>query len=341
MPLSTKIVLLIFLVGVVTVCFAAAALAAHAAFRRSQAARRPLPRSFLWLRRVIFALALIGLACGVYGYFIEPRWLEVAHVRIASARLPAGSRPVRLVHLSDLHCERKVRLEEKLPEVIAGLKPDLIVFTGDALNARSGLRNFQRCMERIAKLAPTFAVRGNWDVDYFPGADLFGGTGVVELDGQAVRVAVDGAEVWVAGRAFRSQSNLDRTFDQFRPDAVSVYLYHTSGEVFEAAKRKVDLYCCGHTHGGQVALPFYGALVTLSKHGKRFEAGLYRVEQTCLYVSRGVGLEGGRAPRVRFCARPEVTLIEIAPAVDVAPRLTPARPSVTSMSASAKTGAPP
>jgi len=77
----------------------------------------------------------------------------------------------------------------------------------------------------------------------------------------------------------------------------------------------VDLYCAGHTHGGQVALPFYGALVTFSKYGKRFETGLYRVGETRLYVSRGIGMEGGKIPRVRFCSRPEVTVIEIHPAV--------------------------
>jgi predicted MPP superfamily phosphohydrolase len=54
-------------------------------------------------------------------------------------------------------------------------------------------------------------------------------------------------------------------------------------------------------------------LVTLPKCGKRFEAGLYRVGETRLYVNRGIGMEGGKIPRVRFCARPEVTVIEIRP----------------------------
>ena len=65
---------------------------------------------------------------------------------------------------------------------------------------------------------------------------------------------------------------------------------------------------------GQIALPFYGAMVTLSRHGKRFECGLHRVDSTYLYVNRGIGMEGGRAPRVRFLARPEITVIELAPA---------------------------
>ncbi len=62
-----------------------------------------------------------------------------------------------------------------------------------------------------------------------------------------------------------------------------------------------------------MALPLYGALVTLSKFGKKYESGLHREGQTWLYVTRGIGMEGGPAPRVRFFARPEVTVIELAP----------------------------
>jgi hypothetical protein len=87
-----------------------------------------------------------------------------------------------------------------------------------------------------------------------------------------------------------------------------------------------DLYCAGHIHGGQIALPWYGALVTLARFGKRFESGLYQVGSTALYVNRGIGMEGGAMPWGRFCAGPEITVIEIqpsprspAPAGDAAP----------------------
>jgi predicted MPP superfamily phosphohydrolase len=80
---------------------------------------------------------------------------------------------------------------------------------------------------------------------------------------------------------------------------------------------RVDLFLAGHVHGGQVALPFYGALLTLSRFGKRFERGLYPDADGFgfpLYVSRGIGMEGGAMPRVRFCSRPELALIELVPA---------------------------
>ena len=82
----------------------------------------------------------------------------------------------------------------------------------------------------------------------------------------------------------------------------------------EVASEHMDLYCAGHTHGGQVALPLYGALITLSKYGKRYEAGLYHEKDTWLYVNRGIGMDGGFAPRVRFWSVPELTVIDIRPA---------------------------
>ena len=92
---------------------------------------------------------------------------------------------------------------------------------------------------------------------------------------------------------------------------MNILLYHTPDLAPEASRLGIDLQLSGHTHGGQVRLPFYGALVTGSLYGKRFEAGRYQLERMVLYVSRGLGLEGAGAPRVRFLCPPEMILWEI------------------------------
>ena len=89
---------------------------------------------------------------------------------------------------------------------------------------------------------------------------------------------------------------------------------HYPDDIYEAAKYNVDLYCAGHTHGGQVALPLYGAIVSYSKLGKRFERGLFKIKQTWLYVNREIGMDGGYSPRIRFRTRPEITVIDVVPA---------------------------
>ncbi len=280
--------------------------------RRSKGQRSKPNRLDRWMYRIVMGLAGLGILCGLYARLVEPYWLDVTHVSITSHKLPAGTRPIRIVHISDLHSDPAPRLEERLPHVIAEQDPDIIVFTGDALNSEDGLPVFKRCLSEIAKLAPTFAVKGNWDTRLLSARSMFHGTGARELEYNAARVLIRGVEVYVAGVSYVQAHLIPKVLEGIPSDAFTVLLYHTPDEIYEAARHNVDLYCAGHTHGGQVALPLYGALVTLSKFGKRFEAGLYRVEDTWLYVNRGIGMEGG-APRVRFCARPEVTVIEITP----------------------------
>lgn len=267
------------------------------------------------IHRAILGLAGSGVICVAYGYWVEPYWVQVTRTRITSSRLPRAMRPLRIVHLSDLHCDPKQRLEERLPDLIAAEKPDLIVFSGDAINSPGGLPVLKACLTRLTAVAPTFVVRGNWDTWFWSRVDLFGRTGVRELNGNAERIEVAGTPVWVAGVAVESEGTSQKALAQVPPGAFSVFLHHYPypDVLSEADQARVDLFCAGHIHGGQVALPFYGALLTLSKYGKKYEAGPYRVGPMWMYVSRGLGMEGGAAPRVRFCSRPEIAVIEVVP----------------------------
>lgn len=273
-----------------------------------------LPPWEKWARRIVMILAVTGVVCVLYARFVEPYWLKVTTVQITTSKLPQGSRPLRIVHISDFHCEAFPRLEEKLPTVIAALHPDIIVFTGDAVNSPAGLPVFKACMKRIAEIAPTFAVRGNFDVWFWDELDLFGGTGVTELISAESDVKVAGTTVRVVGVPVGEEGIVPKLARPSSKDGFTVFLYHYPDlmpEVVEAGG--VDLYCAGHTHGGQVALPGYGALVTLSRFDKRYERGLYHEGHTWLNVSSGVGMEGGAVPRVRFMVRPEVCLIVLSP----------------------------
>jgi predicted MPP superfamily phosphohydrolase len=311
-PIET--IRVILFLGLVVFVYVAAAgiLLRLAGHRLGIATLANRPRE-VWFRMIILGLAALGTLCIAYGFFIEPYRLEVKHVRIESPKLPGLSRPIRVVHISDLHSEARPRLEPRLPAVVAAEKPDLIVFTGDALNSPAGLPVFKDCLSRLAGIAPTFAVRGNWDAWYWSDLDLFGGTGAYELRSESVRVTIRGVTVRLAGVPVGRESHIGAVLNEIRPDEFGLFLYHYPDEIIDVARRQADLYCAGHIHGGQIALPFYGALVTLSRLGKRFEAGLYRVGATWLYVNRGIGMEGGKIPRVRFCARPEVTVIDVHP----------------------------
>jgi predicted MPP superfamily phosphohydrolase len=166
-------------------------------------------------------------------------------------------------------------------------------------------------LTQLAKIAQTFVVKGNWDSWYFTDLDRFGGTGATELTEKAVKVRVKDKDVWIGGLPVGSKNSVETVMRGVPLGDYRIFLFHYPDFIEQMQAGKIDLYLAGHTHGGQVALPLYGALVTLSARGKQFESGLHKLGDTCEYTNRGIGMEGGMAPRVRFCARPEVTVFTI------------------------------
>ncbi len=296
--------------GVVYLC--AGVLVARAGARRWGVAAAHESRAERWARRGALGLAGAGLLALGWA-FLEPHFPEVTRVRIRTPKL-RGTRAFRIVQISDLHSDPAPRLEDRLPDLVLGLEPDAVVFTGDAINCKAGLAHFRRCMRGIADQCPTFGVGGNWEAWWFRDADVFATTGVQALNGQARLVRAAGNAVWFAGADVECEDRIGPALAQ-AGDGFRVLLHHYPCTWQLARKHGADLQLSGDTHGGQVALPLVGPLVRISRYDKAFyRAGLHRKGAFHLYVNRGIGMEGGAVPRVRFLRRPEITLIELVPA---------------------------
>ena len=263
----------------------------------------------------------------IWGALVEPQRLKLVHLSLEGGPLPPEAPPVRLLHISDLHVERLTRREERLVQIVRRLAPDLILLTGDYLNlsytddpvAHAEARRLLTALSSSAgRLAPggVYAVLGSPPVDR-NSAPLFDGLPIRLLRDEVVTVNLgQGRRLALLGLdcshdPARDAQRLAALAAQAPPDTFRLLLYHSPELTPVAPEFGINLYLCGHTHGGQVRLPFYGALITSSRLGKRFEMGYYRLEDTHLYVSRGVGLEGMSAPRVRFLCPPEVTLLSL------------------------------
>ena len=142
--------------SVITALVALLFLALTAAGRR----RPPRFPAFRAVAAAFVAGALVGLAALAYAYFVEPYWLEPTTVEIHAGRWRGASRPLRLVQISDLHCEEGAGPDIHVPDMVAAMKPDVIVFTGDCANSPPGVHLFKTIMRRVSRLAPTFAVTG-------------------------------------------------------------------------------------------------------------------------------------------------------------------------------------
>lgn len=261
------------------------------------------------LAPAIAYLGIVSLALP-YALYVEPYWPQVERVTITSSKVHPA-RPIRIVHLSDLHSDPEVRLEDRLPAMIQELAPDVVVFTGDHVNSMAGVPVFRRCAHAIADKFPTYAVKGNWESWWFKGIDVFEGTGVVELDGSAMPVDIEGTRIWIAGVAVENEFLIESAIRPIPNNEYTVFLHHFPSMAGQLSTLGVDLHLAGDTHGGQLRLPLLGELVRISRQGIWEPVGLQKKGDMWLYVNRGIGMEGGKAPRVRLGCRPEVTLIEI------------------------------
>lgn len=274
------------------------------------------------------AVVLIGLslqavlsAAVVYATYVEPFRLGVTHFELSTDKLSAGQR-VRLVHLSDLHVERITRREQELIERVNALDADYILLTGDYLNFSyvgepRAIADARHVLGGLKARQSVYAVRGTHQVD--PNAvmsALFDGLPIRWLRNEFQIVKQDGYQIVFAGASCTRRRHIDlpalgQALAGVPEDSYRVLLYHSPELVPDALARGVDLYLTGHTHGGQVRLPIYGALFTATDVGKRYEMGRYQVQGLTLYVSRGLGMEGMAAPRARFLCPPEIVCIDL------------------------------
>lgn len=254
-------------------------------------------------------------------YVVEPLWVETTELSLASDDLDPVSPPVRVVHLTDTHIERFSFREAATIRQVNALRPDIVVLTGDFLNISYlddpvAAEGFRRFVAQLQAPHGIYAVRGSVEPNPEFMAQLLEGTRVVWLEQEAITVNVRGQQVTLVGVACSHQHDLDsawlrRTLDGVPTGDFTLLLYHSPDLIAEAAGHGVDLYLAGHTHGGQLRLPFFGAIVTFSRYGLRYASGLFQEGATTMYISRGLGFEGGGMPRARFLCRPEIVSIEL------------------------------
>ncbi len=268
--------------------------------------------SALWLVNLALLAALVD------ALYVEPFRLQISYVQVPA---PVASLHLRIVQLSDLHFERTTKRERAVLEIVRQLQPDLIVLTGDNLNtsylddptAQQDARDF---MKQLSAPYGVYAIAGTptTDTPEALAAVLGGLPNITLLQDEVYRLDVRGRPVYLVGITNRKgrvdRPILQRVMQQVPADAPTILLYHTPDLIAEASAAGVDLYLAGHTHGGQVRLPWYGSVITSSAYGKRYDAGRFQVGPTTLYVSRGIGMEGRGMPRVRFLCPPEVVEIE-------------------------------
>ena len=267
-------------------------------------------------------MGLPAAALSAFGYarYIEPAWLETTVKTVVTGR--RLRRPLRLAHLSDLHASTVIPhsfIEDAFRRTLA-LQPDLICITGDFVTTDTDFdaKRYESSLQMLAAKVPVYAVLGNHDGGEWAARagwfsthafvrDMVTRGGVTVLYNDSRRVEIDGMGLWLTGVGDWWSDEL-RAPLAFRPVAEDgapvIVLNHNPDGKEDCDPFRWDLMLCGHTHGGQLIVPFYGTPFA-PVIDKRYAHGLNPYRDRWIHTTRGVGNVAG----LRVNCRPELSLL--------------------------------
>jgi predicted MPP superfamily phosphohydrolase len=268
----------------------------------------PPGTSMVWTALLVYSLSAV--LCG-WGVTVRRRWVRTSLVEIPIAGLAEELDGYRIVQLSDLHIgnfDTRAR-GFKWAHHANRLDPDLVAVTGDLVTL--GTRFYEDVGDVLGELRAkdgVFVSMGNhdqWDPDTFCRVIESKGPRVLRNEHRIVRrgraeLVVAGLDDWSTDR-----DDLERTLAARPEGAPTVLLSHYPEFFEEAARRDVDLVLSGHTHGGQIGVPFSAGRMTLSRFARQHAPGLHERGRSRLYVHAGLGTTG---PPMRLGVAPEIAV---------------------------------
>lgn len=278
-------------------------------------------RSFI--KRTFGSLVtMIGIGGGGYYYAhdIEPKLLDFTSYKISNKAIPSSFNNFKIIQFSDTHLGFQYNTQQlhTLVQKINKLEPDIIFFTGDLMDTPNMFSEKNLVISLLKSLnAPygKFAIYGNHDHGGY-GSNIY--KSVIEesdftllLNSSQKIKHKDGSHFHVIGidDAMLGYPNIEEALTGVPANDFKILLSHAPDLADEAALFNIQLQLSGHSHGGQIKIPFLGALVK-APFAEKYHEGFYEIGQTplTLYVNRGIGTT--RLP-FRFLSKPELTLFTL------------------------------
>ncbi|MFC0270708.1 metallophosphoesterase [Metabacillus herbersteinensis] len=267
-----------------------------------------------------FSFASLLTAFGGYTYarYIEPIMIDITPITITNPKISKAFDGLKIVQFSDTHLSDFFTLSqlEKVVAKINSLQPDLLLFTGDLMDEPNQYTEIHQIVPILKKLkAPLgkFAVYGNHDHGGY-GTDIY--KNVVNLAGfdllkneKRTVPLLDGSVITVAGidDLMLGKPDYEQTLAKLDESLFTILLAHEPDAAVNAKNYSVDLQVSGHSHGGQIQIPFFGPLIT-PPFATIYTEGMYSINNMQLYVNRGLGTT--RLP-FRFLSMPEITVFTL------------------------------
>ena len=239
-------------------------------------------------------LLLIGVLIFMYARFIGTRFLNIKEYAIYDTVLPETFDGLKIVHLTDIHYGTIVNAKNltNIVNQINQLKPDIVVFTGDLYDESIVLNDkivneIVTCLKNINSTLGKFAVAGNHDYSNDLFAQIITDSGFTYLENSSQIIYDENntpLEIIGFDDAWKGNPNYNIPLS----NNYKIVLVHEPDEISKILPLNVNLVLAGHSHGGQIRLPFIGALYT-PNGSKNYKNDYYEFTNTKMYISYGIG----------------------------------------------------
>lgn len=252
------------------------------------------------LRKLVFIFFFVSLSVGTY---LHTYTLKATY---HSVSLGKGRNKLRLAHISDLHTQGLDSLERQMHKVLSEEKPDLIVLTGDIATPQGDSSGYQAVLHGPKAPMGIYFVPGNWEY-WKPIQDqktLLQQNHIMDLTNRVHQI---NDAIWLVGfdDSEEGHPKLD-ILESIPTNAVKIGLFH-SPQFFDKIAGKIPLNFAGHSHGGQIRLPFLKPSWTPQGTGP-YDQGWFEKAGSKLFVSRGIGTS---VVPIRLNCAPELAIIDI------------------------------
>lgn len=259
------------------------------------------------LRRLLKWLLIFGVLAALDALFIEPYWIQVTRSSVAG-RVPA---PLKIALLTDLHTSHLGFRERRLLKLLDKEQPDVVVITGDTISGRKSCINTAALLKKLHAPLGVWLVRGNWENSYPCRQErrFYDSVGVHLLLNESTEIR---SGIWLVGLDDPASGwpRLSNALANVPADDYRIALFH-SPDYFARSAGRYDLALAGHSHGGQVRIPFFKPFWLPPGVGP-YVGGWFEQDGSRLYVSRGIGTT---FLPIRFFCRPELAIITVEPVV--------------------------
>lgn len=254
-------------------------------------------------RKYSFFILVSGILVLLYAWLIEPQWIEVNQYPIQA---PVDS-PLKIMQISDLHTKGNGFVEKKVFQIIEEQRPDIILLTGDISSPGSTIQDYKQVLSKIKAPKGVYFVTGNWEywVPVNGLQSLLSDSGITNLDNSNIKLS---GNTWLVGFDDVLEGNPNETLalKDVPTDAFKIGMFHTP-IYFNQIYKKINLSLSGHSHGGQMRIPFIKPFWLPAGTGE-FIDGWFSRENSKMYVSRGIG---NSILPFRFFCRPEIAIFSL------------------------------